>query len=277
MENMVNLNTANSAPEFMKINTRDLLPHPIAQREFLPEWAHQIAKNFKWEKYKPVDVSYHNGKYYIIDGQHRVSGIRQHFGKDCVIMCRVHYGMTELDEANFFLEQDKGRKHISRIDQMWVRYKIGDEVITDMVRIATKVGFIVDGKSNNSKYKIAAVGTLEKVYKYLSREQFFDMLSVIKKAWDGHPDSIGREMLLGMAVFYKAYWGMFDSKALVRALSKILPDVIIRDGRSVSAAYGALNGGGNYAISRRALPYARSILRCYNNVRRGSYRLEDRF
>jgi hypothetical protein len=216
-------------------------------------------------------VSFRDGKYWNIDGQHRKYGaVKRNGGKDCVLMCRVHYGMTPLDEAMFFLHQGDGIAKITISDKLRVMYKIGDEQTMELVRGAVMAGWDIDNfNTKKGRGRIIAHSTLLRVYKALSYEQYVDMLKTVRVAWDGDPDSVCREMLLGMGLFYKTYWGKFLSSDLIKNMKKISPLLIVRDGRAIGNAH--TSTGMDLASGRC---YARCILREYNNGRK-TKRLDD--
>lgn len=241
----------------VRLNTKDMTPHPIAQRDFIPEHAHKIAKSFSWDKYDPIEVSFRDGKYWIIDGQHRRAAIIERFHGDITVLCRVFYGMTVEDEAVHFIQQNKGIVTVKLRDILRVKYKTGDPEVTDAVMCARIAGWEQDGfTSDYAKGKLTAHSTLMALHKRLPREQYIDLLKVLYKAWDGDPHGACREILRGMECFYTTYWGEFDSKVLARKLSQLTPDMIVRDGRSVNTR----NRGG----IPNGVPYARAILRQYN-------------
>lgn len=211
-------------------------------------------------------MSFRDGKYWVIDGQHRLAAVREKFGGECVILCRVHYGMTLIDEANFFLEQDINDKNIKYKDKMNVRFKIGDEEVVDAVLCAAIAGWRMDEFAKNyAKGRLTAHAAVMKLHRKLEREQFIDLLKVLYVAWDGDPHGACRKILNGMERFYKAYWGEFDSAILARKLGKLSPEAIVRDGRSA-----------NIRSNENGLPFARAILRQYNYGARKNV-LPDRF
>lgn len=256
--------------KYLKINTRDLQIPKHAQRGFNQRHADELARKWSMEKYKPIDVSFRNGKYWIIDGQHRVAALKQIHGGDCTILCYVHYGMTELDESMFFLGQLDDTKPILTTDKMRIRYITGDDVVVGMVRGAEKAGFSVDFATNKANNRIVALAALEQVYKALGYNDYVDMLVTLKKAYHGRSDSLCREILLGMAFFFKTYKGEFKPGVLADCLMKnTTPMDIVIEGRS----YGkSKNGKGGLYNAR---PFALAILNVYN--KRRSNRLENKF
>lgn len=256
-------------PKYLKINSRDLIIPEHAQRKFDKHHGDYLAANFTMEKFKPLDVSFRNGKYYVIDGQHRLYALKKRHGGDCSILCYVHYGMTEYDEAMFFLDQLKNTKVILTTDRMRIRYLMGDEDIVGMVRGAENAGFNIDFTCNKATNKIVALAALEKVYKSIPNEQYIKMLKTLKSAYNGRADSLCREMLLGFGLFFHKYYGQFDCNALACSLrTNSTPSDILIEGRSYDS-----NRHGDSGLFR-GKPYARAILNVYN-TRRVKTKLPD--
>lgn len=253
-----------------KINTKDLIPHPVAQREFVKSHGDKLAKKFNWNEFDPISVSFRDGKFWVIDGQHRLYAIKKNAGgKDVTILCRVFYGMTELDEADYFLQKGKIVKQLTNADVRKVEFNIGEPDVVGMVRGAEKAGWIVDFKTKWAKDRITSIASLLACYKALPDEQYVDMLSTLKAAWDSDKDAVGGMMLKGMAMFYQTYYGKFDSKELAKSLNRVSPVVVLRDGHALKTVSGASGRG---IVAGR--PYARAILNLYN-VKRRTNRLDD--
>lgn len=61
----------------------------------------------------PIEVSLRNGKYNIVNGQHRVAAIRRIMGgKDKLVNCLVYTGMTYEQEAAMYFLLDKTTGHL---------------------------------------------------------------------------------------------------------------------------------------------------------------------
>lgn len=258
-------------PKYLKINTKDIFIPEHAQRKFKQHHGDYLAANFTVEKYKPIDVSFRDGKYWVIDGQHRLYAIKKRKGGNCTILCYVHYGMTEYDEAMFFLDQGKGIANILTTDRARIRFEIGDETVVGMVRGAESAGFSVDFSTNKATNRIVAVSALEQVYKALNPQEYVTMLKTLKKAYNGRPDSLVREMLYGLGLLFVKYHGEFDPNALATSLrTKATPSDIIIEGRSYGKAHSGHNG-----LASNGKPFARAILHYYNANRKASNQLPD--
>lgn len=263
---LINMNGADKRnnplkPKYLKINSRDLLIPEHAQRKFNKLHGDKLAANFTMEKYKPIDVSFRNGKYYVIDGQHRLYAMKKRHDGDCSILCYVHYGMTEYDESMFFLNQLKDTKVILTTDRMRIRHMMGDETVVGMVRGAEAAGFTIDFSNCKANNRITALSALEKVYDAISYEQYVKMMKTLKRAYNGRADSLCREMLLGFGLFFNKYYGRFDCNVLADSLkANSAPNDILLEGRSYDTRHG---DGALY----RGKPYARAILKIYNSRR----------
>jgi len=66
----------------------------------------KMAETWEEEDYQDIEVSVRDGKFYVIDGFHRVSVIRIKYEKgehDGYVRCNKHYNLTETQEARKFL------------------------------------------------------------------------------------------------------------------------------------------------------------------------------
>lgn len=249
--------------EYKQVNTRDIFIDPLYQRDLNNGKVSRIVR--EWNPYlvNAVKVSYRDGKMYVFDGQHTIAAVKaKRGGRDCMIDCKVFYGLTRLDEMELFIAQNGASTAVKTREKFRALNNNGDPDIRGMVKACDMVGLIVDFSPSKAKNRIIAVSSLFKAYKTLNEEEFKDMLMIIKEAWGGEPESLTSEILSGMTKFYLAYRGDFNRKRLVRCLQKQSPITIIRDGKVSSS-------GGS---SR----YARVILGIYNR-NSSSGRLEERF
>ena len=239
--------------EYKRINTKFLFVDPLYQRQIDAKRVAKIVEDFDPNLVNPIKVSYRDGKYWIIDGHHTEQAlIAKNEGRDLPVDCKVFYGMTWMDEVNLFLEQNgKYSRAININDRLRAMNNAGDPDVTGMVKLTEKAGFVIDFKGTKGKNRIIALSTLMKAYSALSQEEYAEYLSLLKKTWNGEPDSLSRELLQGTFIFYRTYKGKFSTKYFVSRLKKVAPYAIIRDGRASS--------------SPGATKYARQILGHYNH------------
>lgn len=250
--------------EYKVMNTRQLSIDQLYQRKLDPKKINRIVKNYDPCLVNLVKVSFRDGRYWVFDGQNTVAAEKTVRGKggDVTVMCKIFYGLTRLDEMELFVAQNGESSAVSINDKLRALYDVGgDPDVTGMVRGAESVGVRVDFTKGHAYNKVTALSTLLKSYMKLSRDQYIDMLSTIKMAWQGIPEGYSREILNAMTTIYLNYYGEFKSREMAKSLSKVSPIQIIREGKS-------------YGASNTSVAYAKIILRVYNK-NRTTFRLED--
>lgn len=239
--------------EYKRINTKYLFVDDLYQRRLDTHRVNKIVQNFNPNLVNSIKVSFRDGKYWVIDGHHTMAAlIAKNGGKDLLVDCLVFYGMTWIDEVSLFLEQNGAyARTVSINDRLRAMNNAGDPSVSKMVKLTEKSGLVISFNGHKGNNRIVALSTLTKVFANLTEEEYSEYLSLLKKTWGGSQESLSREILQGMYVFYKTYSGKFSPKAFVNRLQKVSPYAIIRDGR-VSASPGASK-------------YARQILGYYNH------------
>ena len=234
----------NTHYEYKQVNTRDIRVDVLYQRDLDKNRVSQIVKNFDARLVNPCKLSFRDGRYYVFDGQHTIAALKAvHKGQDCMLDCKVFYGLTRCDEAELFVRQNGLSRPVSTNAKFRALFNNGDEDIIGMVQACEKSGIRVDFTGGKARNKVIALSSLFKVYSSASPRQFRNILEVLKAAWGGSPESFSSELLHGM-------W-QFDRKILIRKLGRVTPVQIVREGK-VSAAPGSMK-------------YARQILSAYNN------------
>lgn len=250
---------------YMQINTKDLCVDELYQRDVDPRKIARIVKNYDPCLVNPIKVSFRDNKYYVFDGRHTSVAEKsvKAKGKNVDVECKVFNGLSRLDEMELFVSQNGESSAVNANDKFRALMNFGDPDVVGMVKAAERAGVRVDFTRGIAHNKVTAIRTLMKLYLQMPTDQFIDMLSVLRQAWAGIPESFGREMLNGMQQFYANYYGDFNSKDLIKSLSKVAPIQIVREGKSLGAS------------TQAATTYARIILRVYNTGR-SAKRLADR-
>lgn len=136
-----------------------------AQREFKQYHADHLFRNFNPDDLGVIEVSFRNGLYYIIDGQHRFDALKRWLGEgwqDQHLEVWVADGMSEKEEADAFL-----RLNDRLATSAYQHFRIAlvaewpeETAINNVVKDANcKVGI------NAGPLAIAAVGTLKRIYR----------------------------------------------------------------------------------------------------------------
>ena len=202
---------------------------PVAQKD-----VDKIVREWNGREVTPVVVSFRDGKFNVVDGQHHIEAMRQKAGgRDVIVPCIIHTGMTYEQEAELYARLDRDKKRLTLRQYTKAVVEAGSDAnIMEVKRLTEGVGFIwALGEPTGEPFEIAPIRALINAYQLLGGEGFARMLSLMAGAWQGTPNSLKASMLSGMALFIKTYETELHDRAFIRRMSLVSPDEIIRLGR----------------------------------------------
>jgi len=248
---------------YRRLSTKQLRVDPLYQRPLQNARVKKMVQEYNPCLVNAVKVSFRDGKYYIFDGAHTVEMLKElNGGRDCVVECKVFEGLSWYDEVELFIAQNGLNRAVHMSAKFKAMFNSGDKDVVGMVHAAERLNIRIDFTGRPGQDKIVALTTLFRIYKCLDEAEFSDLLGIIKEAWGGSMESFSNEILRGMHLFYEVYRGQYNRKLLVSKLSKVSPNVIIREGKASTTP-------GNYK-------YAREILKIYNAGITQGKRLPDK-
>lgn len=204
------------------------------QRPVLQKDVDKIVREWNGREVTPVVVSFRDGKFNVVDGQHHIEAMRQKAGgRDVIVPCIIHTGMTYEQEAELYARLDRDKKRLTLRQYTKAVVEAGSDAnIMEIKRLTEDVGFIwALGEPTGEPFEIAPIRALINAYQLLGGEGFARMLSLMAGAWQGTPNSLKASMLSGMALFVKTYETELHDRAFIRRMSLVSPDEIIRLGR----------------------------------------------
>ena len=211
-----------------------VFPRETYQRPFTSPRAKQIAANFDERIANEPKVSYRDGKYYVFDGQH-TAGARVILagGKDVPIRCKVYYGMTEKEEALLFAQQNGISAPLSAGSR--IRAEIfGDKPESAAFFAANEaIGLQLDYDHARGLNRIGCIQTAFNAFMRIGEERYKEAMAILKKAWDGEPDSFRTENVLAITYFVDLYHEQYCPQRLVAQLHRVDPMTIYREGRAM--------------------------------------------
>jgi hypothetical protein len=204
--------------KFMWLDNAALQISPDIQRKLDPMRVADIVANFSPLVANPIKVSFRDGKYYIFDGMHTRTAIRELNGTDDFpIFCRVYYGLTEEDEARLFAAQFGYSEPVPMAYRLRARAKGKDPEVLDFLKITRGCGFSITlGRNVPGNGRIVATCAAFKMFLDLGGEMYKRMLKILHRTWAGESWSVSRNMLGGMSRFLKMY--DFHDTAFVKAM-----------------------------------------------------------
>ena len=235
------------------------------QRPVKQEKVDRIIREWNPRKITPIIVSFRDGSFNIVDGQHHAEAARQRAGgRDVDVPCIIHTGMTYQEEAQMYADLDTDKTPLTPRQHTKALVEAGsDPKIMDIQRLVEEGGFTwaLDIQTG-VPYEIAPIRTLINAYQLLGSAGFSRMLALLAGAWQGTPHSLRSAMISGMALFLKTYEPELDDQSFIDCMSAVSPDEIIRRGRISSSV---------------ALRHARIIWESYNSQQSGGMELPYRF
>lgn len=199
------------------VKADDLQVNPVAQREFRPTWAQHILDNFDLDKMQVPHVNRReDGSLFVMEGQHTVWAYRQWVGEGQQIQVWLYSGLTEQEEAEFFLALND-KKAIDALAKFKVSVTAGRPMESDIDRIVRANGCTIGAsKAENS---IGAVGALISIYQRFGARVLAQTLRTIQGSFvDGGYE---RPVLLGIAMVLARYADTVDEARLVMKLASI--------------------------------------------------------
>lgn len=241
--------------EMSSIDTATLISGQPYQRPVRESRLRELTRKWDPGLLDPLVVSYRDGKFYLVDGQHRVVIQRRMYGGDFNAPCKLYHGLTYEAEAELCWKLDKAREQLNAAQATNALLEAGsDPEIMDIQRLLLENHFMwALGKRIPSNYEIVAVRAVISAYRLLGSEAFDRMLYLTGAAWAGAPCSLRAGFLSGMALFLKTYETELVDRTAIKRLSNIDPEEVVRRGKT------------DFSTNHAALRYARVLWKKYNS------------
>ena len=128
--------------QLMVIHSSKLIyPREIYQRGVERKRVELIARDFNEYIVNEPKVSFRNGRYYVMDGQHTIEGcILLNGGEDRPILCKVYTGLTMEQETLLFAEQNGHAAPLSAGIKLRTKVVGGDAPSKAFVAATNRVG-----------------------------------------------------------------------------------------------------------------------------------------
>lgn len=240
---------------------RDLVINPKAQRDLKLSKVAEIEANLDLDQIGYPILSLRNGKFFIIDGQHRVEVLKRFFANDLDtrIQCHVYDDLTEEQEAEQFLKRNN-QLAVTAIAKFRVAVTAGRPEESDIDRIIRANGCVVARSGENA---ISCVGALYKVYRRNGGAALGRSVRLILTSCGEL--GLTAQMIEGMGMVVGTYNGALDDQHMTKRLSEAPRGVV-----------GIMNGA---AATRLATGHpmahcvAAQIVETYNRGKQGRGRL----
>lgn len=189
---------------------------PLAQRELNKARVDYLYSIFDPDKFQIPEVSFREGHYFVMNGQHGIEALKKWNGKgweDVHIQCWVAYGLTEQQEAEIFLSLNDYLQQ-----KVFQKFKIavtaGRETENDIVRIVNSEQLMIS--QQKAEGAISGVGTLIRVYKRDGPEALRKTLAIIRDAY-GTP-GFSAPVINGIGLMIHRYNNLLNQKDAIESL-----------------------------------------------------------
>lgn len=221
-----------------KINSSLLKSKQPYQRNISTSFIKNAVDTFDPNLLDPVHVSYRDGKYYTIDGQHTIIIYEaMNGGKSCDIPCVVHRGMTYTDEAEYYVNQYR-KKHRHTYGEMAIAsYESGDDVVCSVASDIRSVGARMSfDKKAKSGMKISAVKKVISLYKKDTTSAILAVKYLVE-AYKDRDVSINGDIIAGVMEFLRLYGSEIDIARLIRTLSTYTQQGLLNTARNFNTPF----------------------------------------
>ncbi len=236
------------------INTGALISGLPYQRPVQENMLKKLMREWDPGLLDPLVVSYREGNFYLVDGQHRVIVLRRRNGRDVVVPCKLYRGLTYQKEAELCYKLDKSKENLSMAQSINALLESGtDPELMEIRRLLNACGFswTLDQRIPGD-YEIATTSAVIRAYRLLGGSSFERMFRLMADAWHGAPSTLRAGFISGMALFLKTYEAEIKDYTAIKRLSTIDPEEVLRRGKT------------DFSTNRAALRYARIIWKQYN-------------
>lgn len=188
----------------------------------------RIKRNYHEDMVQPAIVSFRDGKYWIVDGQHRSQA--QYEMNNCdpgtLIRCDVRTGLTYEQEADLYYRLNTGSKPLGFADKLMGLIEAKDDTALRFRDVVESCGYTISGRSSNC---IRALTRAWKVFNVNDGDAELTRILTITKA--GWPDCAGGTHSLiidGLALFLKYHGSDYNRDRLISVLSCMIPGELVR-------------------------------------------------
>lgn len=193
----------------MKVN-------PNSQRALNQAWVDKLAADFDPEQLGHLVVNLRDKWYWIMDGMHRMTMMRQIGWGDQQIQCDVYEGLSEQEEADGFLKLND-QLAISALSKYKVALTAARPVEVEIDRIVRAEGLIVS--KDKVEGAVTAVGTLRRVHGRAGSTTLARTLHMVSTAYGDA--GLTASVIDGMSMLCHRYNGDLDDAVAIEKLSRV--------------------------------------------------------
>ncbi len=218
---------------FEVLNSKDLeVPRKLYQRSLNAGRVESIVAHFDERIANEPKVSYRDGRYFVVDGQHTLAArVQMNGGKPILIRCKVYYALSEKQEALMFAEQF-GESAALTVGAKFRALLFGEDPEAIAFRNATEsTGIKLSFTGTRRNCQLCCLKTAFGCFKRVGSALYTESLRIIVDAWGGRPDSLRAEVIMAVVGFVEMYADEYNRKRLVTRLRASDPRMIAHNAK----------------------------------------------
>ena len=216
--------------QFEQIQIKNLVSNQEYQRNLSDIHVRRMVSAFDVFQINPVKVSYRDGLYVVMNGQHTIETVAAASGsRETPVWCMVYHGLDYKQEAHIFANQQKYVKDLSPFEIFTANIEAGNDdhlLIRDLVE-----SYGLTLSSSKAACTICAIATVEQIYMKYRFHVLNRTLRLIVGTWDGDPLSLSANMLRGVARLVVNYGELMKDDMFCDRLGKVSAREITRNAK----------------------------------------------
>ncbi len=212
---------------FELIPIKLLVSNQTYQRPISNAHVGRTAQNFNVYQINPVKVSRRDGTNYVFDGQHTVETVATASGsRETPVWCMIYDDLAYEQEADIFANQKKHTRPLKSIEIFCANIEAENDVQMTIKSVVESYNLTIS--SRKVPGHIHAVSALEYIFDKYGYRVLDRTLFLVVSTWEGEVDSLGGNMLKGVAKLVVSYGEQLNDEEFVKRLSKVSVREIIR-------------------------------------------------
>lgn len=152
--------------------------------------------------------------YHAVDGQHRITALRQLYGDDEMVPCLVVPANSPADAARIFLGHNgRNRSKPTALEMFRVAVTAKEDEAVAVNGVVKSAGYTIG-------VDITCVATLVRIYRRYGPVCLREALTVVSHTWGDNVDATHSAVVEGVASILHDYSGQVDTKMFTKKISK---------------------------------------------------------
>lgn len=190
------------------------------QRPIMASRVDSMARYWSKSLAGSLEISRRADADYVVDGQQRVTAGLQVDPAIC-FPCNLHLSLSFNEECILFEEVNRNRKAVAANSDFRSRLARGEPVAKDIEWLTELTGYklVLEGTTTTLPMQVAAVGSLETIYRTYGKAELYQVLNIIRECWPNEVRATRQGVLDGLSLFVHLYGKEMDYERLIRVLS----------------------------------------------------------